>query len=135
MACIAARNTLTSAIAGHLVIPRTRIKFAERGFEVAGPRTWNRLPQNIRHCIATFKRLLNLMCLTYRIDLITFKDNLLLHQSCPRIVGRNPCNFFRLLWRHLNHQIINKCYIYIYIYIYIERERACVYNKYSIWCS
>jgi hypothetical protein len=41
-------RSLRSATHGDLLVPRTRLKTADRAFEVYGPQAWNRLPIEIR---------------------------------------------------------------------------------------
>ena len=54
------RRRLRSSNSTDYFIPRTRTKFGERSFSVAGPTTWNALPESVRAAedVATFKRLL-----------------------------------------------------------------------------
>jgi hypothetical protein len=54
------RRRLRSSIGTDYLIPRTKTKFGERSFSVAGPTTWNALPESVRAAeeVATFKRLL-----------------------------------------------------------------------------
>ena len=40
--------SLRSAARGDLLVPRTRVKFGNRAFAVAGPEAWNSLPVDIR---------------------------------------------------------------------------------------
>jgi hypothetical protein len=49
------RRRLRSSIRFDYSIPRTKTKFGERLFSVAGPTTWNALPKSVR--AAAFKRL------------------------------------------------------------------------------
>ena len=48
--CAAAHThrALRSASSGKFVVPRTRLKFGERAFAVAGPNAWNDLPMPVR---------------------------------------------------------------------------------------
>ena len=52
------RRRLRSADTTDYVVPRTRTKFGEGAFRVAGPSTWNSLPESLRRtdCTGTFKR-------------------------------------------------------------------------------
>lgn len=54
------RRRLRSSTGTDYLIPRTKTKFGERSFSVAGPTTWNALPESVRAAadVATFKRLL-----------------------------------------------------------------------------
>ena len=54
------RAGLRSSSRGLLDVPRTRTKFGDRAFGVAGPTVWNTLPDNINEArsVFTFKRLL-----------------------------------------------------------------------------
>ena len=54
------RSRLRSALSPDVTIPRTRTKFGERAFSVAGPSAWNSLPGWVRSAesVTTFKRLL-----------------------------------------------------------------------------
>ena len=53
-----ARQRLRSAASSDYIVPRTRTKFGERAFSVAGPRVWNSLPESVRatNTLITFKR-------------------------------------------------------------------------------
>jgi len=44
------------------IVPRTRTKFGDRAFSVAGPTVWNSLPQSLRSAeiLASFKRKLKI---------------------------------------------------------------------------
>jgi len=42
------RRSLCSSASGDLLVPRTRVKFRNRAFAVAGPEAWNSLPVDIR---------------------------------------------------------------------------------------
>ena len=42
------RSTLRSATHNRFILPRSKIKFGNRSFSVAGPSAWNSLPDNIR---------------------------------------------------------------------------------------
>jgi len=57
---VARRAGLRSSSRRLLDIPRTRSRFGERSFTVAGPSAWNTLPVNIRTAssVESFKRLL-----------------------------------------------------------------------------
>ena len=52
------RRRLRSTNTTDYVVPRTRTKFGERAFCVAGPSTWNSLTESLRRtdCTETFKR-------------------------------------------------------------------------------
>jgi hypothetical protein len=54
------RQRLRSSTGTDYLIPRTRTKFGERSFSVAGPTTWNSLPESVRAVTdaSAFKRLL-----------------------------------------------------------------------------
>ena len=54
---ISTRAALRSAARGDLVLPRTRRRFGNRAFCVAGPAAWNSLPSDIRTAstLSTFK--------------------------------------------------------------------------------
>lgn len=45
---IVARSSLRSAATSDMDVPKTRLKFGERAFSVAGVRQWNRLPTELR---------------------------------------------------------------------------------------
>jgi len=53
-----ARYRLSSATGTNYSVPRTRIKFGDRAFSVAGPVVWNSLPAAVRHAdsLHSFKR-------------------------------------------------------------------------------
>jgi len=55
---MASRSGLRSSASNSYVIPRTRTRFAEQAFSVAGPSAWNALPSELRtiNCPDTFKR-------------------------------------------------------------------------------
>ena len=42
----------------YIIVPRTRTKFGDRAFSVAGPIVWNSLPESVRSAetLASFKR-------------------------------------------------------------------------------
>jgi len=48
VATVSTRQSLRSAARGDLLVPRTRVKFGNRAFAVAGPEAWNTLPVDIR---------------------------------------------------------------------------------------
>ena len=48
VATVSTRQSLRSAARGDLLVPRTRVKFGNRAFAVAGPEAWNSLPVDIR---------------------------------------------------------------------------------------
>ena len=48
VATVPTRRALRSAVRGDLLVPRTRLKFGNRAFAVAGPEAWNSLPVDIR---------------------------------------------------------------------------------------
>ena len=48
VATVPTRRALRSAVRGDLLVPRTRVKFGNRAFAVAGPEAWNSLPVDIR---------------------------------------------------------------------------------------
>jgi len=52
------RQRLCSASSLDYIVPRTRTKFADRAFSVAGPTVWNSLPESVRSAetLASFKR-------------------------------------------------------------------------------
>jgi len=52
--CVDQRPGLRSADSGKLHIPRTQTSFGDRSFAVAGPRTWNNLPDAIRDSSLSF---------------------------------------------------------------------------------
>ena len=54
------RQRLRSSAGTDYLIPRTRTKFGERSFSVAGPTTWNSLPESVRAVTdkTAFKRVL-----------------------------------------------------------------------------
>ena len=54
------RRSLRSASSAQFIMPRTRLKFRDRSFAVAGPVAWNDLPQAIRTFTSrqTFKKAL-----------------------------------------------------------------------------
>jgi hypothetical protein len=47
-AAVDTRRALRSASSGKFVVPRTRLRFGERAFAVAGPIAWNDLPTPVR---------------------------------------------------------------------------------------
>ena len=51
------RYELRSLTGVNLIIPRTKTKFGERSFAVAGPKSWNFLPDHVKAAssIGTFK--------------------------------------------------------------------------------
>jgi len=53
-----ARYRLRSATGTNYSVPRTRTKFVDRAFSVAGPVVWNSLPAAVRHAdsLHSFKR-------------------------------------------------------------------------------
>ena len=48
VANIPGRSTLRASSCGNLVVPRTRRRIGDRGFSVAAPRAWNRLPTELK---------------------------------------------------------------------------------------
>jgi len=48
------RPGMRSAESGKLYVPRTQTSFGDRSFAIAGPRTWNNLPDAIRYSSVTF---------------------------------------------------------------------------------
>ena len=60
------RERLRSAATMNYDIERTKLKFGERSFAVAGPTAWNALPANLK-CIG---------------DILSFKRNLKTHLFC-----------------------------------------------------
>ena len=54
------RRRLRSSISTDYLIPQTKSMFGERSFSVAGPATWNALPESVRAAadVTSFKRLL-----------------------------------------------------------------------------
>jgi len=48
VATVSTRQSLRSAARGDLLMPRTRVKFGNRAFTVAGPEAWNSLPVDVR---------------------------------------------------------------------------------------
>jgi len=52
------RQRLRSASSLDFIVPRTRTKFGDRAFSVAGPTVWNSLPESVRSAetLASFKR-------------------------------------------------------------------------------
>ena len=53
---MASRYNLRSSVNSTYIKSRTRTKFAERAFSVAGPLAWNALPTELRMIKDTFKR-------------------------------------------------------------------------------
>jgi len=53
-----ARQRLRSASSLDFIVPRTRTKFGDRAFSVAGPTVWNSLPESVTSAttLASFKR-------------------------------------------------------------------------------
>ena len=65
-------RSLRSSCKEYLVVPRSRLKtYGDRAFSIAGPKSWNDLPLEIRKCVsvATFKQSLKtfLFKLAYRL--------------------------------------------------------------------
>ena len=52
------RRRLRSATSTDYHVPRTRTKFGDRAFSIAGPKAWNSLPQSVRSAdtVDSFKR-------------------------------------------------------------------------------
>jgi len=52
------RRQLCSATSTDYHVPHTRTKFGDRAFSIAGPKTWNNLPQSVRSadCLDSFKQ-------------------------------------------------------------------------------
>lgn len=48
-AAVDSRRALRSASGGGFMVPRTRLRFGERAFAVAGPAAWNDLPTSLRN--------------------------------------------------------------------------------------
>ena len=48
VADVPSRSALRDASNGDFVVPTTRLKLGERAFSVAAPRTWNRLPADLK---------------------------------------------------------------------------------------
>jgi len=73
-----ARHCLRSADTTDYAVPRTRTKFGERAFYVAGMSTWNSLPESLRKtdCTQTFKRRLKTYFLASTSALLSFKFSL-----------------------------------------------------------
>ena len=53
-----ARQRLRSTSSLDFIVPRTRTKFGDRAFSVAGPTVWNSLPESVTSAtaLASFKR-------------------------------------------------------------------------------
>ena len=63
------RPEMRSADSGKLHVPRTHTSFGDRSFAIAGPRTWNNLPDAIRDSslsFLTFAKLLKSCLFDYR---------------------------------------------------------------------
>ena len=60
VADVSSRSALRDAARGNFVVPKTRLKLAERAFTVAAPQAWNRLPAELKMLRSTpaFKRAL-----------------------------------------------------------------------------
>ena len=71
---------LCSSGSSNYIRPRTRTKFGDRAFSVAGPVIWNFIPESIRAAdnIHTFKRLLKTHFLTFSTD----------------VASSSPCSYF-----------------------------------------
>jgi len=69
---------IRSADTTDYAVPRTRTKFGERAFCVAGPSTWNSLPESLRRidCTETFKHCLKRTLLTSTSPLLCFNFSL-----------------------------------------------------------
>ena len=65
-----ARYRLLSATGTNYSVPRTRTKFGDRAFSVAGPVVWNSLPVAVRQAdsLHSFKRRLNFLACVLMID-------------------------------------------------------------------
>ena len=61
-----ARQHLRSTSSIDFVVPRTRTKFGDRAFSVAGPTVWNSLSESVRSAetLASFKRNLKIYLFT-----------------------------------------------------------------------
>ena len=71
--CDPARTSLRSASSSDYTVPRTRTKFSDRAFSVAGPVVWNSLPAAVREAdsLHSFRRKLNF---SKHICLLTMTD-------------------------------------------------------------
>jgi len=90
-----ARQRLRSVSRLDFIVPRTRTKFGDRTFSVAGPTVWNSLPESTRSAetLASFKRSLKPICsifhFTQFLSLITFRMS---HRRRKMYCGHvHPC--------------------------------------------
>jgi len=75
-----ARTRLRSASSSDYTVPRTRTKFGDRAFSVAGPVVWNSLPAEVRIAdrLYTFQRKLKThkftLCFNHRFSTCGLRD-------------------------------------------------------------
>ena len=64
-------STLRSATHGNLTVPRSKTKFGDRSFSVAGPSAWNSLPDNVKSAtsVGISGNFLRLVCFAIRTTL------------------------------------------------------------------
>ena len=93
------------AARGDLLVPRTRVKFGNRAFAVAGPEAWNSLPVDIRSSdtVTAFKNSLRHICLNCHTA--SSSDDLF-------DVDRRPCSDSR----HVTAPYKSALYYYYYYY-------------------
>ena len=80
------RQRLLSSSSLDFIVPRTRTKFGDRAFSVAGPTVWNCLPESVRSAetLASFK--CN-VCSTFRFNLLLSFINIVMPSRSGFVVG------------------------------------------------
>ena len=97
---------LHSAMTTEYDIPRTRTKFGDRAFSVAGPREWNALPADIRNItdLSSFKRATNTFFLYWHFRIKQFYFSRLYY------VRRIWTRFMGCKMRHINGVLLTKSF-------------------------
>ena len=89
---------LCSASSLDFIVPRTRTKFGDRAFSVAGPTVWNSLPESVRSAetLNSFKRKLKTICSTFRFNLL-LSSIIIVMPSCSGYVIGRALNYPRIV--------------------------------------
>ena len=113
-ASIPGRAANRSAVNNDLVIQRTKLKFGQRAFSVAGPRIWNQLPPELKTTIdtPTFKGKLKTFIFCCLLALTLFYNIMTLSATNANVYivmgHRSLCR-----WQHRHCIIVLYCIVYI----------------------
>jgi len=86
------RQRLRSASSLDYIVPRTKTKFGDRAFSVAGPTVWNSLPESVRSAetLSSWKASWKLICSTCHFNRflsLNFFINIVMPSRCVFVVG------------------------------------------------